>query len=97
MTAEFNVKSPIVSNRSSPFRFILSHIMRHPIAALLLVLGAFSNAYLAGVVPGALGGAFNAILLANDQTIALVLNSILLIILSQTLRSVFAIPAQFLG
>ena len=95
MTAEFNVKSPIKSNRSSPFRFILSHIMRHPIAAFLLVIGAFSNAFLAGVVPGALGDAFNAILLLNDQTITLVLNSILLIIVSQSLRSALQFLRNF--
>ena len=87
MTAEFNVKSPIKSNRSSPFRFILSHALRHPIAAMLLLAGAFSNAFLAGVVPGALGDAFNAILLSNEQTLPLVFNSVLLIIGSQTLRS----------
>ena len=95
MTAEFNVKSPIKSNHSSPFRFIVSHILRHPVTAVLLVLGAFSNAFLAGVVPGALGDAFNAILLLNDETIALVLNSILLIIVSQTLRSVLQFLRNF--
>ncbi len=95
MTAEFNVKSPIKSNHSGAFRFILSHIMRHPWAALLLVVGAFSNAFLAGVVPGALGDAFNAILLFNEQTIALVLDSILLIIISQTLRSVLQFMRNF--
>jgi len=95
MTAEFNVKSPITSNRGSPFRFILSHIMRHPFAALLLVIGAFSNAYLAGVVPGALGDAFNAILLSNDQTLALTLNSIMLILVSQTIRSALQFLRNF--
>ncbi len=95
MTAEFKVQAPIKSNHSSPFRFILSHIMRHPIAALLLVLGAFSNAFLAGVVPGALGSAFDAILRLNDQTLALVLNSVVLIIGSQTLRSVLQFARNF--
>ncbi len=95
MTAEFNVKSPIKSNHSSPFRFIVSHILRHPVTAVLLVLGAFSNAYLAGVVPGALGDAFNAILLLNEETIALVLNSVLVIIVSQTLRSVLQFLRNF--
>ena len=95
MTAEFNVQSPIKSNHSSPFRFILSHILRHPIAALLLVVGAFSNAFLAGVVPGALGGAFDAILLMNDETLALVLHSVILIIGSQTLRSVLQFLRNF--
>lgn len=95
MTAEFKVKAPIKSDHSSPFRFILSHILRHPIAALLLVVGAFSNAFLAGVVPGALGSAFDAILHLNDQTLALVLNSVVLIIGSQTLRSVLQFMRNF--
>jgi ATP-binding cassette subfamily B protein len=95
MTAEFNVQSPIKSNHSSPFRFIVSHIMRHPFAALFLVVGAFSNAFLAGVVPGALGAAFDAILLMNDQTLALVFSSVLLIIGSQTLRSVLQFLRNF--
>ena len=69
--------------------------MRHPIAALLLVAGAFSNAFLAGVVPGALGDAFDAILRPNDQTLALVLNSVVLIIGSQTLRSVLQFARNF--
>ena len=95
MAAEFSVKSPIKTNHSSPFRFILSHILRHPIAALLLVVGAFCNAFLAGVVPGAVGSAFNAILLRNDETLNLVLNSVLLIIGSQTLRSVLQFMRNF--
>ncbi|MCY4063686.1 MAG: ABC transporter ATP-binding protein [Chloroflexi bacterium] len=95
MTAEFNVQSPIKSNHSSPFRFIVSHILRHPITAVLLVLGAFSNAFLAGIVPGALGDAFSAILLLNDETIDLVLNSVLIIIVSQTLRSALQFLRNF--
>lgn len=95
MTAEFTVQAPIKSNHSSPFRFILSHILRHPITALLLVIGAFSNAFLAGVVPGALGSAFDAILRLNDQSLALVLNSVVLIIGSQTLRSVLQFIRNF--
>ena len=95
MTAEFEVKSPIRSNHSSPLRFILSHISRHPIAALLLVIGAFSNAFLAGIVPGAIGAAFDAILLANAQTLPLVMNSVLVIIASQTLRSFLQFMRNF--
>ncbi len=87
MTAEFKVESPIKSDHSGPFRFILSHILRHPVTALLLIAGAFCNAFLAGVVPGALGDAFNAILLNDETTLALVVNSVLLIIVSQALRS----------
>ena len=95
MSAEFVVQSPIATNHSSPFRFILSHILRHPFAALLLVMGAFCNAFLAGVVPGAVGSAFDAILLRNEQTMSMILNSVLLIIGSQTLRSLLQFMRNF--
>jgi len=95
MAAEFHVPSPIKTNYSSPLRFILSHIARHPLTAVLLVIGAFSNAFLAGVVPGAVGSAFEAILLMNDDTWRLVLNSVLLIIGSQTLRSLLQFMRNF--
>ncbi len=95
MAAEFRANSSIRTNHSGPIRFILSHIARHPITALLLVAGAFSNAFLAGVVPGALGSAFDAVLLMNDQTVALVLNSVLVILGSQTLRSLLQFLRNF--
>lgn len=87
MSSEFVVKSPIKTNHSNAFRFILSHIARHPVAAILLVLGAFSNAFLAGVVPALIGDAFDAIRLMNDESLTLVSNAVLLIILSQAIRS----------
>ncbi len=95
MAVEFRVKSPIRTNHAGPIRFILSHIARHPITALLLVIGAFTNAFLAGVVPGALGTAFDAVLLMNDETLKLVLNSVLLIMVSQTLRSLLQFMRNF--
>ena len=95
MAAEFSVQSAIKTNHAGPIRFIFSHIARHPIAALLLLVGAFFNAFLAGVVPGALGSAFNAILSINEETPRLVLNSVLLIISSQTLRSLLQFVRNF--
>lgn len=95
MALEFSVNSPIKTNHTSPFRFILSHIARHPIAALLLVAGAFSNALLAGIVPGAVGSAFDALRLMNEETLSLVFNSVLLIIASQTIRSVLQFVRNF--
>lgn len=95
MAAEFSVASPIKTNHSSPIRFIISHVARHPFTALLLMLGAFSNAFLAGVVPGAVGGAFDAILLQNDETLGLVLNSVWLVIASQSLRSLLQFMRNF--
>ena len=95
MSSEFTVDSPIKTNHKSPIRFILSHILRHPIAAFLLLLGAFSNALLAGVVPGLVGSAFDAIRLMNDASMRLVMNSVLLILASQVLRSVLQFMRNF--
>ncbi len=95
MAVEFSVPSPINTNHSSPSRFIVSHILRHPWAAMLLIFGAFCNAFLAGVVPGAIGDAFDAILLNNVETQTLVLNSVWLIIVSQTSRSLLQFVRNF--
>ncbi len=95
MAAEFVVDSPINSNHRSPLLFILSHILRHPVAAIILLIGAFSNAFLAGIVPGFVGDAFDAILLMNDESLRLVLNSVLLIMASQILRSVLQCMRNF--
>ena len=95
MPAEFIVQSPIKTNHSHPLRFILSHIARHPAAAFLLVGGAFSNAFLAGVVPGLVGDAFNAMLQMKPDALRLVLNSALLIVASQALRSLLQFMRNF--
>lgn len=95
MAAEFVVDSPINTNHSNSFLFIFSHILRHPIAAIILVLGAFSNAFLAGVVPGLIGDAFDAMLLMNVDSLRLALNSVLLIMASQILRSVLQFMRNF--
>ena len=95
MPAEFIVQSPIKTNHSHPFRFILSHIARHPAAAFLLVAGAFSNAFLAGVVPGLIGDAFDALIQMKPDTLRLVLNSVLLIVVSQTIRSLLQFIRNF--
>ncbi len=95
MSAEFVVETPIKTNHTSAFRFIVSHILRHPVTAVLLVIGAFSNAFLAGVVPGLVGKAFDAILHITAESPTLVLNSVLLIIASQSLRSVLQFMRNF--
>ncbi len=95
MAAEFSVQSPIATNHDSPVRFIWSHVRRHRIAAATIIAGAFCNAFLAAVVPSALGSAFDAIVLRNDETMRLVLNSVLLIMGSQMLRSVLHFTRNF--
>jgi ATP-binding cassette, subfamily B, bacterial len=95
MASEFIVKSPINTNHSSPLRFILSHIARHPLAAIVLIIGAASNAFLAGVVPALIGDAFDAIRQANAESLNIVFNAVLLIMASQAIRSVLQFMRNF--
>lgn len=97
MSSEFVVKSPIKTNHKNAFRFILSHIARHPLVAILLVIGAFSNAFLAGIVPNLVGQAFDAIRMMNDQSLQIVFNLVLLIIVSQVVRSFLQFMRNFMA
>lgn len=60
MSAEFEAKSPSLTNTSSPGRFILSHMARHPVVGVILLAGASLNAGMAALVPYLVGNAFNA-------------------------------------
>lgn len=65
MSAEFSTGKAYNSDRSSPMRFIISHMKRHPWLALALLIGAASNAGLAALVPSFLGESFNALSAVN--------------------------------
>lgn len=86
MTSEFVARSGYKTDHSSPFRFIWSHIRRHPWLAVGLFIGAFSNAALAVPVPYYVGEAFNAIIDGNQWEI--VIWAVIGIIVSQTVRAV---------
>ena len=51
MSSEFTARTFEKSDYRSPIRFIWSHISRHPWVALRMVVGAFSNAALASLLP----------------------------------------------
>jgi ATP-binding cassette, subfamily B, bacterial len=87
MSAEFVAKTTYNSDHSSAFRFILSHVRRHPLWAGLLVLGAFSNAMLAAAIPYFVGESFNAIAQPDGGGLAAVGNAVLALIASQVLRA----------
>lgn len=61
MASEFVVEAQMRSDHRSPARFIWSQIRRHWLYAVSLMVGAFSNAALASVLPVLTGVAFNAI------------------------------------
>jgi ATP-binding cassette subfamily B protein len=95
MTAEFVARSSFTSDRRSPLRFILSHIRRHPLWGVLMVIGAFSNAALAAAVPYFVGLAFNA--LREDVTTAMGIVGTMAIgaILAQLLRAALQLMRNF--
>ncbi|PJF21721.1 MAG: ABC transporter ATP-binding protein [Phototrophicales bacterium] len=65
MAAEFLTQKSYNTDRSTPLRYILSHMRRHPLIGLMLVFGAASNAGLAAAVPHFIGESFNALTASN--------------------------------
>lgn len=95
MSAEFAAKTTYNSNHSGPGRFILSHIMRHPFVATLLVAGAFSNAALAAAVPYFIGQAFNEMTQPGGGGLAAVGLAALGVLGSQGSRSILQFIRNF--
>lgn len=93
MTSEFIARPSFNTDRTSPVRFVWSHIRRHPIYGLLMIAGAFSNAALATVVPYFVGQAFNAVL--EERELAAVGLLALAIIASQLLRGGLQLMRNF--
>lgn len=93
MTSEFIPKSAFKTNRASAFRFIVSHILRHPFYAILMVFGALSNAVLAAAVPYFIGRAFQDIL--DGAGLEAAGNVAILIIISQVIRASLQLMRNF--
>lgn len=93
MSSEFVAHIPYKTDHSSAYRFILSHILRHPLVGVLMVIGAFSNAALAAAVPYFIGRAFNIVLAGGDA--ATVTPMIIGVIMSQLLRGVLQLMRNF--
>ncbi|MCB9456521.1 MAG: ABC transporter ATP-binding protein [Anaerolineaceae bacterium] len=93
MSSEFVAHTSYNTNYSSPFRFIVSHVRRHPWVGLGLIIGAFSNAALAAVVPGFIGQSVNAI--KDRQDVGFVLTMVIGIVLSQALRAVLQLMRNY--
>ena len=71
MTAsEFAIQREFATNRSTPLRWVVSHIRRHVLLISGVLFGAFANAALAGLVPILIGRAFDAVIEGPDLTIA---------------------------
>ena len=85
MSAEFIAHPAFKTDHRSPARFILSHILRHPLFGIMMIIGAFSNAALASAIPYYIGQAFNA--LTAGQELEVIGSLSLAIIFSQIVRA----------
>jgi ATP-binding cassette, subfamily B, bacterial len=94
MASEFVAKHTYKTDHSSPLRFILSHIKRRWYFTVSLMIGAFTNAALAGVVPAYIGDAFDEItrfsngLITGEQAMTIAWQIAWAIVISQLIRSV---------
>lgn len=93
-TSEFTLQRRWSTDRSGPVRWIFSHARRHWWLWIVVLIGAFSNAALAAVVPLLTGDAFNAILQQPPQTQALITIA-LLIAGTQLLRGILQFARNF--
>jgi ATP-binding cassette, subfamily B, bacterial len=86
MSSEFVAHSTYKTNHSNAFRFVLSHILRHPWIAVGMITGALANAIGAALLPLYTGEAVNAVV--DSQDIQTVINLTVTIVLSQLIRGV---------
>ncbi len=93
MTAEFTARRHYDSDRSSPARFIWSHVRRHPWVLLGMLIGAFSNAALASAIPYYIGVAVDGMIQRRDLRLAGMMA--LAIIGSQTVRAALQLMRNF--
>ncbi|MBE2182824.1 MAG: ABC transporter ATP-binding protein [Anaerolineae bacterium] len=91
--SEFTTHSNIKSDRRSAARFIWSHVRRHPLYGILMLVGAFANAAFAGLVFVFIGEAFNA--LNAGEGLDAIVKFGLAIIASQGLRAALQITRNF--
>jgi ATP-binding cassette subfamily B protein len=82
---EFSMQRTLVTDRTTPVRWIWSHARQHWWLIIMMLIGAIGNASLGAVVPVLTGDAFNAMLKPSPDTSVLV--SLAIIIgLSQVVR-----------
>jgi ATP-binding cassette, subfamily B, bacterial len=95
MASEFKVNKDYHSNYSGPGKFVFSHIRRQPFLAIMLIIGAFSNAALAAAVPYFIGEAFNELTNPERQGLGVIAGFAMAVIISQTVRATLQFVRNF--
>jgi ATP-binding cassette, subfamily B, bacterial len=95
MTAsEFAIEAEFRSDRRSPIRWVVSHMLRSKLLLAAMFLGAFGNAALAAVIPVAIGRAFDAAL-AVPADLGRIGLMALVIVVSQAVRAGLQLGRNF--
>ena len=67
--AEFSVSKSWQSDRQAPGRWLISHVLRHKIFILGVIVGALGNAIGAGLVALYIGQGFDVIVNSGDDIV----------------------------
>ena len=92
--SEFTVQRAWQADRASPARWVLSHVRRHWIFLIGILIGALGNAGGAQLMPLFMGQAFDAIAQAQPDYGAL-LSAAVLIVASQIARAILQLGRNF--
>ncbi|MBI3359969.1 MAG: ABC transporter ATP-binding protein [Chloroflexi bacterium] len=91
---EFTVQHAFRTDRRSPVRWVVSHVLRHKAIIAMFFFGAIGNAAMAAVPPVLIGTAFNA-LLASPPDFRRVGLAAMWIVISQLARGVIQLGRNF--
>jgi len=94
LPAEFTLPNRYRTNRTGPIRWIVSHFMRYWYLGVLILIGAYGNAYLAAVVPVKIGEAFNAIM-ENPAGTDVLIGIVWTIVWTQLVRGILQFGRNF--
>jgi ATP-binding cassette subfamily B protein len=93
--SEFSIRLPFTSDMRSERQWLLSHIRRHWVQVLALLVGAFANAYLASVIPLLLRMAYQAVYQKHPINYTQLLWVAGMLIASQAGRAVLQLMRNF--
>jgi ATP-binding cassette subfamily B protein len=94
LPVEFSMERKHLSDRTTPVRWIWSHVRRQGWIMIMMVVGAIGNAGLAAVVPVLTGNAFNSMLKPTPDTSVLIPLA-LTIGISQIIRGALQLGRNF--
>ncbi|MEW5988649.1 MAG: ABC transporter ATP-binding protein [Chloroflexota bacterium] len=92
--SEFTTSTAFPTDRRTPLRWILSHVLRHKRLIAGTFIGAFGNAALAAAIPILTGVAFNAAV-SEPPDLRRIGTAAILIIVSQAVRAVLQLGRNF--